>query len=1034
MKLIQQAILHFQEGNSDKVYEVDLCEVSDGKFVVNFRYGRRGTALREGTKTIALVQRDQADAIFEKLVDSKTSKGYIAQDSSVASSETPVSATPGSVLDPPLGNEADATESNPQIEATQKRIREGFESKSSWSLSRAIWRAGELAIGNLEKSVELLIGKDSMTDYCIAYALGRANQVDSAATLKLIQSVASANLKHSHIQDICQESIRKLSNETQKNKLIEQWVDRFPPELKSFWSSKSRDKFSQWVVDGLNKKTLDENLLGLFYLIDDSVTRPVLIGVLKSVGFEPPFFRPIRRIFKAAEFRRDSEIFGLIAHRVETYQCKFRIPDYYWHNYKKPTLGENATHAFSAQTRDYFRKRVWKTLDRMAKLEDIGFVSMAVGTLLPFKDSDAKPVRSDGRWDYRAAEMRYFHWDSFGAYWAFNQLLFANSPRFTPTAKNFRLANGQEVGAPKPDRHEAPYLDLWKREPRGLVHLLCESQCEHVHQFAAPLLAECTTFCSELPTSLLKQFLQSKYSATNELGFRLAVDRYDANDPDFELVLLLANCSVEEAREQAKQWIEAKQSLFFENLEFTFSILTSPYAKTRSIGSNALSLFPSETDFVQALTGKLIAFLLTATSDDIEIAEDVCSLMLRSYFDKSISGLGEPVLCDLLSGSLEPVLNFAGAVILQHPTLSKSPSERVLRAMLECNSSAVRAMAVKLISDLPESVLARNEPMLAGLLCHPLEDIRLEARPLIKRLVDRDPMFARKMAEVLIQRLLTPGAPEGVPTYTSKVLREDFSRHMDHIASETVWKLLQSRSPPAQEVGGLLLPTNVRSSSLDVSEIVKLSNHEILSVRQASWKMYEDDIGRMRNALSTAVRILDSKWDDSRQFGFEYLKNKIDEDAMTPEVLISICDSVRPDVQQFGREMVTRRFRPEDGPEYLLKLSEHPSADLQLFASNFLIEFASEHPERISQMKPYFVSILSRVNKSRVAKDRVLRFLTDESKKDKKTAEVVGEIFDRISATCAIGDKATTIEGMLELHQAYPEIDLPIELKKLEVR
>ena len=55
MKLIQQSILSFQQGKSDKVYEIDLCETAPGEYVVNFRYGRRGANLREGTKSDQLI-------------------------------------------------------------------------------------------------------------------------------------------------------------------------------------------------------------------------------------------------------------------------------------------------------------------------------------------------------------------------------------------------------------------------------------------------------------------------------------------------------------------------------------------------------------------------------------------------------------------------------------------------------------------------------------------------------------------------------------------------------------------------------------------------------------------------------------------------------------------------------------------------------------------------------------------------------------------------------------------------------------------
>jgi predicted DNA-binding WGR domain protein len=88
LRLIRQAILAYQQGNSDKVYEVDLCEVGPDQFVVNFRYGRRGATLRDGTKTATAVSEAAAVSIFEELVASKEAKGY-RQPGSAASQAAP---------------------------------------------------------------------------------------------------------------------------------------------------------------------------------------------------------------------------------------------------------------------------------------------------------------------------------------------------------------------------------------------------------------------------------------------------------------------------------------------------------------------------------------------------------------------------------------------------------------------------------------------------------------------------------------------------------------------------------------------------------------------------------------------------------------------------------------------------------------------------------------------------------------------------------------------------------------------------------
>ena len=68
--------LYFKEGTSDKVYAVQL--LPDGQdFVVNFQYGRRGSALKGGTKTPAPVSEAMATKIYDKLVNEKLREGYI---------------------------------------------------------------------------------------------------------------------------------------------------------------------------------------------------------------------------------------------------------------------------------------------------------------------------------------------------------------------------------------------------------------------------------------------------------------------------------------------------------------------------------------------------------------------------------------------------------------------------------------------------------------------------------------------------------------------------------------------------------------------------------------------------------------------------------------------------------------------------------------------------------------------------------------------------------------------------------------------
>lgn len=96
--------LAFKEGSSDKVYHAELVAKGDG-YVVNFAYGRRGNTLVTGTKTAAPVTGEVAKAIYDKLVKSKTSKGYKPDGDSVDGIAV-VSTKEDTGLRPQLLNEA----------------------------------------------------------------------------------------------------------------------------------------------------------------------------------------------------------------------------------------------------------------------------------------------------------------------------------------------------------------------------------------------------------------------------------------------------------------------------------------------------------------------------------------------------------------------------------------------------------------------------------------------------------------------------------------------------------------------------------------------------------------------------------------------------------------------------------------------------------------------------------------------------------------------------------------------------------------
>ena len=75
----EQIVLFCNEGGSDKEYRAQVIKEGEG-FVVNFQYGRRGQALKSGTKTSKPVDLQTAQKVYNKILAEKLAKGYTASD------------------------------------------------------------------------------------------------------------------------------------------------------------------------------------------------------------------------------------------------------------------------------------------------------------------------------------------------------------------------------------------------------------------------------------------------------------------------------------------------------------------------------------------------------------------------------------------------------------------------------------------------------------------------------------------------------------------------------------------------------------------------------------------------------------------------------------------------------------------------------------------------------------------------------------------------------------------------------------------
>ncbi len=1071
MELIKRTTLHYQAGTSDKIYEIDLCRLSDDRYVVNFRYGKRGKSLKDGTKTKQAMPQAEADRIYSRLISAKLAEGY----QRVTDISGSASATP-------------QIPDNPQHQAVLDRLVN--RNDRNWPLERAIWRAGELQIRAATPFLLELLGTGApLRDYCIAWSLGWCGDTNTIAHL---QDLYEDTTRPEFIRHIAWDAAYKLADAQTREEMRSPKIAQLPTDLQTAVRNSDPDAFAatltpylqtpiypeiqQFQTDLNNLSWWDWNIreedvkaeaietvrtfpeplrsqllsqisqpldlrsqyyrfnsalaeavktflyaaagshFSLFttlYQIDTPTVRPALLRHLRTTPLTHPTFQSFRQIFKLAEYRRDREVYSICAYRFDI------------------ASAQNYADAYNRPTRDYMRRRVWRLLSQWGEVGDRAYIDFAVAILLQFTDADGGQPSTTVRYRWMSNPWRrleYRHdWDSFAPCFTFGHILYQHSSRYEllSSGKAWRCREAYKPGdAPPSDREEA-FPELWNQHPEALLQLVSESGCHRVHQFAAKALRDCPQFCAEMPIETLLHLLRQPYAETVELGFEWARSHYNPDRPDLELIQALVECLSGAARTQAQDWIAANPSEFLQETHLLATLATSIYEDNRTFALRFLQVPILPADTAHVLIGRIIAQLLVLETSQADIAIDI-GITLLSVFAPQLRAIGLPVIRDLLDRPLPEVQSIGVRLLLNHNTPAAELPPDLIESLIESPYEAVRSLGIQLFDRLPDDRLLSAYDLLLAMVTAKQPDLRSAVRPILGRLAASYPEFASQLAAEAIELLFVPEKYEGVHADLMGLLRQDLPGWMSGIDRAMAMRLLRAKSPRVQELGGLALAENyaIWATQLTTVELVQLASSDILAVREAARTSIGhafDSIRGDRSQLLSAVRLLEAKWEDSRDFA-RHLFSTFQPEEWAPELLVCICDSTREDVRRFGRDLAIGHFQPEYGEEYLLKFSEHPSADMQEFVTNYLENYARDNCDRLRQLVPYFTTVLSQVNRARVAKDRVFAFLNAEAVKSVEAAQIVADILTRQSLTIAKGDKSKIIQMMVAIGQKFPDV------------
>ncbi|WP_336689640.1 MULTISPECIES: WGR domain-containing protein [unclassified Chryseobacterium] len=1107
MKIIKQTKLFFHEGKSDKVYEIDLCEVNPEAFIVNFRYGRRGAALKEGSKTPTFVSREKAENIFDQLEKEKRNKGY--------QSEIEVFVELPSL---------DALNVNSVEGVILKRLEDATQGinsfKTEWKTSRVIWKAAQMKINEAVPYILKLATKGSeMQLYASVFAI-RTLKITQAS--ELLYSIARSSRHKKYIRNVTFDALLSISDASGLEKIVSELLDSLPSEIKDFIDQGNYDDLKQYYFEKFKKKEKTDELVYLYLLSKAYPSLGILLEeLIWKIPFASPYFRNIRAIYKLARFRDDAQILGMLSYLFEKKSPMFKRTasldkeawnqnQYFYQigtsvNVRKELSSEESRIAFSNFTKLYFQKNSFYYLKELGE-QNKGreYLRFAVNALIQYTDDSYLPARKSplshyGTYNWK--ERRYYYtvvespecyrsplltiilfgrdknrkmdsnlefyikkeefWSTEYYYQAnkinkveqensgtsetasddkqsgslhqiintFKNIFGSNKEKQTPSLK-------QEENVMKSDENPARlelYPEFWDEMPEAYIQLLMQAKMNLVMKFAyenVSVHSEYRNLLQKIDPEMMVSLLNKSSEYPQKLALEVLSEKQEELKRNEIFVAKLLVCETEEARNWAKTAIENNTGYFLASTDFMMHLIMNSRKESNEFINNLLQKASLSEERQKTLLGKVIIDLLSMENTDQNnaIAESATKKLKITALD-NFSEISWEIVAQLLTSPLNNNRFLASEILLSKSkkySVTEIPVS-IIELLLNNTNESIRQNGISLLAQYPKEEITKNWQELLTLLSSEYKEV-VECIFSQNDRLDSQSEAQMETFEMLFNLLMKEQRFENSHQLFREYLEKTASEYINKIPVKWILRLLFADSVKNQLFSFELLKKVEENSKFTLKQVIALANHEFLAVRQWAWNFYKNNIERIKSDRNHALGILDAKWDDTREFAFHFFSTEFTDEDWDTDCLVGIADSVRSDVENFGKNLIMKFFRKEHGLEYLTKLSQHPSQNMQLFVTSYLEEYASDKPEKLKELEFYFRSVLSRVNKSRTAKNRILSFLEKEGRKNKESAETVSKILDDLSATSAVQDKAKCIDIISELKMIYPQLNVHLQL------
>ena len=488
------------------------------------------------------------------------------------------------------------------------------------------------------------------------------------------------------------------------------------------------------------------DFLYTLYLVSKTkvAVRWALLAFLKNVKIERNFFKPIRHIFKMAEFREDSQVFGSIAAQIYRQEAKFQA-----------TIANRReiqySAAFSQYTKEYFHRRILRTLTTCSENEPAHYVEMASEILLAYNEAKEFPRNQlalhyilhggSDNWILERNLSEYYWYDT--------------------TPQHNLIFNLRQ------DRLES-HQDIWDNHQTDIERLLQESTIEPALAFASKVFFTNPTWFENVKIPFVVNLLAKDSVATRLLGIDIAKKIYDPSQPQIQLINALLQTPYIPAQELAFEWIQANPTKFLAEWEILHFLLiaSSPKIQEWIVQNIPLysKLIPQES-LEKALAKTL--FLIC----DLQALEKIVKQHWNNATDKTINeqylrpivdnlwhcfstkliGLSVEVIVNLLNNPLERIQYLGAKIVINHKTLSKNLPNELLISLLTSHFPSVRKEGITLISKFDVSTLLEYQTVLWNQTFDGIDDVKTYLKGVHQYITSKDSTYLQKFAHFLLK-------------------------------------------------------------------------------------------------------------------------------------------------------------------------------------------------------------------------------------------------------------------------------------------